>query len=87
MNKRWGDNAWKDYLCWYAQDKKTFEKINQLIKDIERNGVSNGLGKPEKLKYNYSGYWSRRIDEKNRLVYRIDDNGYLYIVECKDHYK
>ena len=87
MNKRWGDNAWEQYLYWYAQDKKTFEKINKLIKDIERNGVSNGLGKPEKLTYDYAGYWSRRIDVKNRLVYNIDDNGYLYIAECKGHYK
>jgi len=87
MNKRWGDNAWEQYLYWYTQDKKTFEKINKLIKDIERNGVSSGLGKPEKLKYDYAGYWSRRIDEKNRLVYNVDDNGYLYIAECKGHYK
>ena len=87
MNKRWGDNAWEQYLYWYAADKKTFEKINKLIKDIERNGVSQGIGKPEKLKHNYSGFWSRRIDEKNRLVYKIDDDGYLNIAECKGHYK
>lgn len=68
MNKRWGDNAWEQYLYWHTQNKKNFDRINKLIKDIERNGVSNGIGKPEKLKHDYSGYWSRRIDEKNRLV-------------------
>ena len=87
MNKLWEDKAWDEYLYWHVTDKKTFDKINKLIKDIERNGVSVGIGKPEKLKYDYAGYWSRRIDEKNRLVYKVDDNGYLYIAECKGHYK
>ena len=87
MEKLWSDKGWDGYLYWYATDKKTFEKINKLLKDIERNGVSQGIGKPEKLKYDYAGYWSRRIDEKNRLVYNVDDNGYLYIAECKGHYK
>ena len=87
MNKRWEDLAWEEYLYWHTQNKKIFDRINSLIKDIERNGVSNGIGKPEKLKHNYSGFWSRRIDEKNRLIYKIDDNGYLYIVQCKEHYE
>ena len=57
------------------------------IKDIERNGVSKGIGKPELLKHSFAGYWSRRIDEKNRLIYKIDEQGYLYIYSCKEHYK
>lgn len=70
MNKIWSDEAWNDYLYWQMQDKKTLKKINQIIKDIEKNG-NNGIGKPEQLKYEFSGFWSRRIDEKNRLIYLI----------------
>lgn len=87
MNKRWDDSAWIDYIGWQNEDRKTLKKINDLIKDIERNGADKGIGKPEKLKHEYSGSWSRRIDEKNRLIYEIDSNGYLYIISCKDHYK
>ena len=64
MNKLWTDDGWADYLYWQSQDKKTLKKINELVKDIERNGVLNGIGKPEALKHR-KGY-SRRIDEKNR---------------------
>lgn len=84
MNKRWDDKAWEHYLYWQNQDKKTLNRINKLIKDIERNGVLVGIGKPEKL-LNRDVY-SRRIDEKNRLVYNIDENGYIYIIACKGHY-
>lgn len=84
MNKRWDDKAWDDYVKWQDEDKKTKNRINALIKDIERNGVDKGIGKPEKLRY-VDG-WSRRIDEKNRLIYDIDANGYLYIIACKGHY-
>ncbi|MBE8950749.1 MAG: Txe/YoeB family addiction module toxin [Quinella sp. 3Q1] len=84
MNKLWSDDGWEHYLYWQNQDKKTLNRINKLIKDIERNGLSVGIGKPEKLLY--SEGWSRRIDEQNRLVYDIDDNGYLYIIACKGHY-
>lgn len=84
MNKRWEDKAWDDYIEWYKSDKKTFERINALIKDTERNGVSKGIGKPEKLRYRDG--WSRRIDDKNRLVYKVDEQGYLYIISCKGHY-
>ena len=66
MSKFWSDKAWDDYLYWQTQDKKTLLKINKIIKDIERNGISEGIGKPEPLKYREG--WSRRIDEKNRLV-------------------
>ncbi len=84
MNKRWDDKAWDDYVKWQDEDKKTKNRINALIKDIERNGVDKGIGKPEKLRY-VEG-WSRRIDEKNRLIYDVDANGYLYIIACKGHY-
>lgn len=84
MNKRWGDKAWENYLYWQNQDKKTLNRINKLIKDIERNGALVGIGKPEKF-LNRDAY-SRRIDEKNRLIYNIDENSYLYIIDCKGHY-
>ena len=69
MDKIWSDDAWEGYLYWQTQDKKTLKKINNLIKDIERNGEKNGIGHPEPLKENLSGEWSRTIDDKNRLVY------------------
>ncbi|MBR0365521.1 MAG: Txe/YoeB family addiction module toxin [Clostridia bacterium] len=84
MRKIWDDSAWADYLYWQTQDKKTLKKINELIKDIERNG-NLGIGKPEPLKGNLSGLWSRRIDEYNRLVYRIREN-MIEIVSCRNHY-
>ncbi len=83
MEKVWADEAWDDYLYWQIQDKKTLKRINMLIKDIERNGF-DGIGKPERLKF-HSG-WSRRIDEKNRLVYDIVD-GKIWIVSCRGHYE
>lgn len=73
MNKIWQDDAWKDYLYWQAEDKKILKRINTLIKDIERNPY-DGIGKPEALIGNLAGFWSRRIDEKNRIVYRIRNN-------------
>lgn len=84
MNKTFSDQAWEDYVSWQSEDRKTLKRINQLLKDIDRNG-NEGIGKPEPLKGNLSGYWSRRIDEKNRLVYRID-GGNLLIAACKSHY-
>ena len=78
------ERAWEDYLYWQTQDKKTLKKINRLIDDIERNG-NDGIGHPEPLKYELSGFWSRGIDEKNRIVYRIE-NGILEIAECRTHY-
>ncbi|MDO9534466.1 MAG: Txe/YoeB family addiction module toxin [Bacillota bacterium] len=85
MNKVWSDEAWEDYLYWQSQDKKTLKRINLLIQDIERNGY-DGIGKPEPLGENWSGFWSRRIDEKNRLVYRIQSDN-LEIAQCRTHYK
>lgn len=83
--KIWSDDAWADYLYWQTQDKKTLKRINMLIKDIERNGVSSGIGEPEALKGNLLGEYSRRINEKDRLVYHIE-NGRIYIVSCRGHY-
>ena len=73
MNKNWFDKAWDDYLYWQSQDKKTLKRVNQLIKDAERDPFS-GIGKPEPLKGDLSGFWSRRIDDTNRLVYRVNGN-------------
>ena len=85
MIKLWHDTAWADYLYWQTKDKKTLKRINTLVKDIERNGY-NGIGKPEPLKGNFSGWWSIRIDEANRLVFQIT-NGNLEIYACKGHYE
>ena len=81
----WHEEGWEDYLYWQSQDRKTLKKINSLIKDIERNGELQGIGKPEALKDNLQGWYSRQIDEKNRLLYRIVD-GFLEISQCKSHY-
>ena len=78
------DNAWQDFLIWMREDRKTAKKIASLLADIERNG-NEGLGKPESLKGNLSGYWSRRITEKDRLIYRFDETT-IYIAACKGHY-
>ncbi|MDA3939578.1 MAG: Txe/YoeB family addiction module toxin [Spirochaetia bacterium] len=85
MNKIWSDESWKEYLYWQTQDKKTLKRINQLLKDIDRNG-NEGIGKPEPLRHDYQGFWSRRIDHVNRLVYRIT-NGQIEIAQCGLHYK
>ncbi len=85
MNKIFTDEAWEDYLYWQTQDKKTLKRINQLIKDIDRN-LYEGIGKPEPLRGEFTGFWSRRIDEKNRLIYRIKDDN-IEIAQCKTHYK
>lgn len=80
------EKAWEDYLYWQIQDKKIMKKINDLLKSIERDGENNGIGKPEALKNNLSGYYSRRIDEIHRLVYRIN-NEIIEIASCKGHYE
>lgn len=79
------EDAWAEYLYWQKQDKKTLKRINQLLQDISRNGY-DGIGKPEPLKGDFSGFWSRRIDEANRIVYRLSDNG-IEIIQCKGHYE
>jgi toxin YoeB len=83
MTKVFSDEGWADYVYWQTQDKKMLKRINFLLQDIERNG-NNGIGKPELLK-GMSGYWSRRINEKDRLVYKIDDKAIL-IAQCRTHY-
>ena len=85
MRLLWEDDAWDDYCNWQNLDKKTLKRINQLIKDIQRN-VYEGIGKPEPLKGNRSGWWSRRIDETNRIVYRQKDDC-IIIASCKGHYE
>jgi toxin YoeB len=81
----WGSKAWKDYLYWQSQDKKTLKRINLLIQDTLANPCE-GIGKPEPLRENLSGFWSRRIDEANRLVYVVDDD-YLTVISCRYHYQ
>jgi toxin YoeB len=85
MKINFTETGWKDYLYWEAQDKKTLKQINKLIADIERNGL-DGIGKPEPLRSDLSGWWSRRIDDKNRLVYRIIDCEAVEILQCKCFY-
>ena len=85
MKKIWFEEAWEDCLYWQTQDKKTIKRINSLIKDIERGNWFEGIGKAEPLKGELSGFWSKRIDETNRLVYRIN-NGVIEILSCKGHY-
>ena len=85
MIKLWHDSAWEDYLYWQTQDKKVLRRINKLLQDIERNGY-DGIGKPEPLKNDLSGYWSVRIDDFNRIVFRIID-GKLDIAQCGSHYR
>ena len=84
MNKVFSAQAWEDYLYWQTQDRKTLRRINQLLQDIDRNG-NDGIGKPEPLGENWSGFWSRRIDEKNRLVYRLKDD-VVEIAQGRTHY-
>ena len=85
MIKSWDDEAWDDYLNWQIQDKKTLKRINNLLKDIDRQPFS-GIGKPEPLTGSLSSYWSRKIDECNRIVYRIKDNR-IEIIQCGTHYR
>lgn len=85
MIKAWTSAAWDDFIYWHKQDKKILKRILGLVKDIERNGYE-GIGKPEALKGDLSGYWSRRIDSKNRIVYKIDGNT-IKIVQCGSHYR
>lgn len=81
------DDAWDEYLYWQNQDRKTLKKINNLLEDIKRNGALKGIGKPEPLKHDKSGLFSRRIDEANRLIYKIDELQNIKIICCKGHYE
>lgn len=84
MRFSWDDSAWEDYLWWQKQDRKTLKRINQLLKDIARNG-NEGIGKPEPLKNHLFGYWSRRITDEHRLIYKIVDDE-IRIASCRYHY-
>ena len=85
MIKAWTDVAWEDYVWWQTQDKKTLRRINKLIKEIDRKPFE-GLGKPEPLKFDLSGLWSRRIGQTNKLVYEVTDDTVLFH-SCRDHYR
>ncbi|WDN88481.1 toxin YoeB [Desulfosarcina sp. BuS5] len=80
----WTDEAWQGYLYWQSQDRKTLKRINKLIEDTKREPFV-GIGKPEPLRENLSGFWSRRIDDTNRLVYAVNDN-FIAIISCRYHY-
>ncbi len=77
-------NSWEDYISWQSEDKKMLKKINELIKDIQRTPFA-GRGKPEPLKYDLAGFWSRRIDREHRIVYQVSKNGIL-VYSCRFHY-
>lgn len=80
----WTDESWRDYLHWQSQDKKTLKRINRLVAEVRRSPFE-GIGKPEPLKENLSGFWSRRIDDAHRLVYAVDDTA-ITIISCRYHY-
>ena len=84
MRLVWEDDAWEDYLYWQTQDRKILKRVNLLIKDIRRSPF-DGIGKPEPLKHNLSGWWSRRIDDTDRIVY-YERDGIIYIVSCRGPY-
>ena len=85
MGLAWDDSAWEDYLWWQANDRKVLKRINLLLRDIQRS-EHDGIGKPEPLRFQLSGYWSRRITDEHRLVYRVDDAGDIHVVACRHHY-
>lgn len=84
MNLSFHPQAWDDYQYWQQTDKQILRKLNQLIRDMQRDPV-DGIGKPEQLKQNLSGYWSRRITEEHLIVYRVEDD-HLIIAQCRGHY-
>lgn len=85
MGLLWEDRAWEEYLYWQTQDRKTLKRINAIVRDIQRN-PSDGIGKAEALRGNLSGWWSRRIDDANRVVY-YEQNGTIHIASCRGHYE
>lgn len=85
MNIIFSATSWSQYMEWQQTDKSITKKINELIKDIQRNGLSSGIGKPEPLKYRKA--WSRRINHEHRLIYNLDENKNILIIACKGHYQ
>jgi len=85
MKITFSETAWEEYIAWQSEDKKTLRGINKLIKDIQRNGILDGIGQPEHLKY--TGAYSRPIDKKNRLLYRDSHDETVEIISCKGHYE
>lgn len=85
MRKIWHEEAWEEYLAWQGEDRRTLKRINQLLQSIDRNGY-NCIGKPEMLKHELSGWWSVRINDEDRLVFRIAE-GRLEILACRGHYE
>ena len=85
MKLLWDDRAWNEYCAWQQEDRKTLKRINALLQDIKRSPFQ-GIGKPEPLRENLSGWWSRRIDESNRIVYRVIDDDTVALASCKNHY-
>ena len=84
MNVYWADAAWEDYLWWRRKDQQLFKRVNRFIPDIHKDPF-RGIGKPEPLKHEWSGYWSRRINEEHRLVYKVTQ-GQIFIAACRYHY-
>lgn len=84
MRLTWDESAWEDYVWWQTQDRRMLKRINALLRDVQRNG-NEGIGKPEPLRYNLAGYWSRRISDEHRLVYKIVDDE-IRIAGCRYHY-
>lgn len=84
MKKLWTERAWEDFLYWHSQDKRYLRRVLKLLEDIDRHPYE-GLGKPEPLKNEFSGFWSRRVDEKNRLVYSVEGDT-VCILQCRTHY-
>lgn len=85
MNINWNSKAWKEYVEWQSKDKKIVKKINEIIKDIQRNG-NEGLNKSEPLRHGLSGYWSRRIPDRHRFIYKLTENE-IVIIACANYYK
>ena len=86
MNVRFSERAWEDYLHWQQFDRKLLKKINSLFQDISRDDPYEGIGKPEPLKHAFSGFWSRRISDEHRLVYRVAD-GVIEVAQARYHYQ
>lgn len=85
MKISWDRDAWNDYLWWQTNNRQLLRRIDQLIEDVVRNGNAEGIGKPERLRHQYDGYWSRRIDHEHRLIY-VADESELHIIACRFHY-